>query len=251
MFHSTGMLHFSHALIERRRIPSRFTLARRAQIKTFDDRALRTLSKCHYPSAYARFLDDEKVEATCRFRAQWDPRCDEITNAMYLDGCGRWHELEDCRLPSRSARRILDAKADFRENLRCLEERLRARKRFWLERFVAETQHARHVIPPALRPLGSGATKRKARKCGPRYQVIDEFLREVAKSCPATQREIFQLLDNRKVSLPPCEPFMSAKGWMKGFDQNEGLARAWLSKRWPRLDLPPLPRGPKQKKQLQ
>ena len=50
-------------------------------------------------------------------------------------------------------------------------------------------------------------------------------------------------------SARPAEPFETARGWMAGFRRDEAAARAWLSKRWRvTLDLPPLPRGPKNPK---
>jgi len=76
------------------------------------------------------------------------------------------------------------------------------------------------------------------------YRAIDEALREIAKSLPRTQEEIFQSLEGR-VKIPPAEPFMTTGGWMAGFHRDEATARAWLSKRSHELDLPPLPRGPK------
>jgi hypothetical protein len=75
--------------------------------------------------------------------------------------------------------------------------------------------------------------------------LIDKALGEVAKSRPRTQEEVFQVLENRRVVLPLAELFVSARGWIAGFKRDEVAARAWLSKRWRELNLPPLPRGPK------
>jgi hypothetical protein len=80
-----------------------------------------------------------------------------------------------------------------------------------------------------------------------KYKTIDEALKKVADSRPQTQEEVFKALEGRVVS-PPAEPFETARGWMAGFRRDEATARAWLSKRWRELNLPPLPRGPKNQK---
>ncbi len=87
-------------------------------------------------------------------------------------------------------------------------------------------------------------TKRPARQ-NRRSKIIDEALQKIAESRPSTQAEIFQSLDGRRVLNPLGEPFVSAGGWIAGFRQDEAAARAWLSKRWGKLNLSPLPRGPK------
>ena len=81
-----------------------------------------------------------------------------------------------------------------------------------------------------------------------RYKAIDEALHKIAESRPRTQEEIFQYLERQRVVIPPAEPFTAARGWMAGFQRDTAAARAWLSKRWAELDLPPLPRGPKSPK---
>jgi len=78
-----------------------------------------------------------------------------------------------------------------------------------------------------------------------KYEKIDDALQEIADSRPSTQEAAFQSLDDRRVVTPSAEPFMTARGWMAGFRRDEAAARAWLSKRWAELNLPPLPRGPK------
>jgi hypothetical protein len=77
-----------------------------------------------------------------------------------------------------------------------------------------------------------------------RYLDIDKALFEIAEARPKDQKEIFDLL-NERVPCPSAEPFRSARGWVKGFENREAAARSWLSKAWRRLDLPPLLRGPK------
>jgi hypothetical protein len=81
-----------------------------------------------------------------------------------------------------------------------------------------------------------------------RYKTIDKALQEIAESRPRTQDEVFRSLDGRSVVIPPAEPFATARGWMAGFRLDSAAARAWLSKRWAELNLPPLPRGPKSAK---
>ncbi len=90
----------------------------------------------------------------------------------------------------------------------------------------------------------SRKTKKPVRR-NQKYKVIDEALQEIAESRPSTQEEVFQSLDGRHVVIPPAEPFMAARGWIAGFRRDVAAARAWLSKRWAELNLPPLPRGPK------
>jgi hypothetical protein len=103
---------------------------------------------------------------------------------------------------------------------------------------LAETPAPR--IPPQ-------ESARKPPRQNRRYQKIDEGLRLIAESHPSTQEEVFGLLDNRGIPHPPSDPFASAGGWTKGFHNDEAAARSWLSKRWAKLQLPPLRRGPKKK----
>jgi hypothetical protein len=104
------------------------------------------------------------------------------------------------------------------------------------------------VAQPVGQPPESSRRKPKPPKRSARYERVDKALCEAAEIRPSSQMEIFQFLDRRNKALPPCEPFRSWKGWIKGFRKNEARARAWLSKRWALLELSPLPRGPKQKK---
>ena len=96
-------------------------------------------------------------------------------------------------------------------------------------------------------PKGGRKTKKPVRR-NQKYKVIDQALQEIAESRPSTQEAVFQSLDDRHVVIPPAEPFMAARGWIAGFRRDAAAARAWLSKRWAELDLPPLPRGPKNSK---
>jgi hypothetical protein len=76
------------------------------------------------------------------------------------------------------------------------------------------------------------------------YSKIDECLKEIEKSKPRSHAEVFAALDGR-VPVPDCEPFRSAKGWRHGYRAQPDRARAWLSRRWARLNLPPFRPGPK------
>jgi hypothetical protein len=78
----------------------------------------------------------------------------------------------------------------------------------------------------------------------PKYASIDDNLRKIAQSHPSSHKAVFQLLEGR-ARIPNAEPFRSAQGWCAGFAKNPVAARAWLSKQWARLKLPPFPRGPK------
>jgi hypothetical protein len=84
----------------------------------------------------------------------------------------------------------------------------------------------------------------KSVRASVRYAEIDRTLREIAISHPKNHREVFRALDGR-TQIPYAQPFLSAKGWLAGFQANPKAAQAWLSKAWSRLHLPPFPRGPK------
>jgi hypothetical protein len=81
------------------------------------------------------------------------------------------------------------------------------------------------------------------------YESIDEALNAIAESQPRTQGEVFRELESRVRAIPRAKPFVLARGWIKGFQKDPVRARSWLSKRWKELNLPPLPRGPKNPKQ--
>ena len=87
-------------------------------------------------------------------------------------------------------------------------------------------------------------TKKPVRR-NHKYVAIDNALRGIAESLPQTHEEVFQSLQSRNVVIPPAEPFLSARGWIPGFRRGPAAARAWLSKRWTLLKLPPFLRGPK------
>jgi hypothetical protein len=100
-----------------------------------------------------------------------------------------------------------------------------------------------------LRELLRLATKSKSNKpirLSPTNEKIDSALRLIARSQPRTQEEVFQALDGR-APVPNTEPFTTAGGWFEGYKASHSKARTWLSKRWGKLHLPPLPRGPKPK----
>ena len=78
----------------------------------------------------------------------------------------------------------------------------------------------------------------------PRYQRIDDALRDIAQMTPRSHDDVFQNLDGR-VKIPNAQPFQAAGGWVKGFYADPRAARSWLSKAWSRLKLPAFPRGPK------
>jgi hypothetical protein len=146
--------------------------------------------------------------------------------------------------------------AEVREDLRLLMLAMPA------EAPSAIPEHAVVDVPGPLAPAAKNAGI-TAHEAGPRetpkakkpvrrnqkYRVIDEVLKKLAESRPRTQEEVFQSLEARHVVVPPAEPFMGARGWMAGFRQDPGSARAWLSKRWAELNLATLPRGPKKKLQ--
>jgi hypothetical protein len=95
---------------------------------------------------------------------------------------------------------------------------------------------------------GAPSSVPRIKRRNKKYESIDEALRAIAESRPRTQKEVFQALKSRDVTIPMAKPFESAGGWIKGFQQDPARARAWLSKRWKELNRPPLPRGPKNEK---
>jgi len=91
-----------------------------------------------------------------------------------------------------------------------------------------------------------GARKaKKPVKQNETYKRIDKALRACSAARPKSHEEVFRQLDERKVPLPNSEPFKSAGGWLKGFQQNRHAASAWLSRAWGKLNLPSFARGPK------
>ncbi len=84
----------------------------------------------------------------------------------------------------------------------------------------------------------------KPRRQHARYEAIDKELRKIAEMRPMSHEEVFRSLDGR-APIPFAEPFATVRGWSAGFQRDQAAARAWLSKAWSRLHLPPFPRGPK------
>jgi hypothetical protein len=99
-------------------------------------------------------------------------------------------------------------------------------------------------VQEAQEPKDSRKVKKPAKR-NQKYEQIDKALREFSAAQPKNHEEVFRFLDDRKVAIPNRKPFKSAGGWLKGFQQNRYVARAWLSQEWGRLNLPTFPRGPK------
>lgn len=76
-----------------------------------------------------------------------------------------------------------------------------------------------------------------------KYESIDQALLDISEASPKNHEEVFRFLANRDVTISDGKLFKA--GWLKGFEQNEHDARAWLSRHWGRFGLPPFPRGPK------
>jgi hypothetical protein len=113
---------------------------------------------------------------------------------------------------------------------------------------LLRTHHRRESTSFGGSDVATGATKthsaaRKSRRAG-RYQRIDDALRDIAEARPSGHEEVFKALDGR-APLPSARPFKTARAWHAGFLANRTSARAWLSKQWTRLNLPPFQRGPK------
>ena len=89
-----------------------------------------------------------------------------------------------------------------------------------------------------------GASRPKSLRGSSQSEAIDVELRRIADALPKSHAEVFLALEGR-VKVPGAEPFASAGGWMSGFRRDKAAARAWLSRVWHRLNLPPFPRGPK------
>jgi hypothetical protein len=86
-------------------------------------------------------------------------------------------------------------------------------------------------------------SRRPARR-NPKDEKIDRILQQIAESSPKNHKEAFDGLDGR-APIANAKPFKTAGDWLAGFEANPRLARAWLSKRWARLNLPAFRRGPK------
>jgi hypothetical protein len=98
--------------------------------------------------------------------------------------------------------------------------------------------------PEAQGPKESRKAKTPVRR-SEKYVWIDRALCEFAAARPKNHKEVFRLLEDRKVAIPNRRPFKTVGGWFKGFQQDPHSASAWLSQAWGRLNLPSFPRGPK------
>jgi hypothetical protein len=87
--------------------------------------------------------------------------------------------------------------------------------------------------------------EKTASRRNPKYETIDSALREISEARPKNHEEVFRFLHDRKVAIANRQPFKSAGGWLKGFDQDPRSASVWLSQAWGRLGLPAFARGPK------
>jgi hypothetical protein len=96
--------------------------------------------------------------------------------------------------------------------------------------------------PAAKTPRSS--TRRRRRR-NDKYLEIESALREIAEARPKSHQKVFASLEERKVPVPNCEPFKTARGWLKGVSKDPHRAAKWLSTTWGQLELPPFPRGPK------
>jgi hypothetical protein len=90
----------------------------------------------------------------------------------------------------------------------------------------------------------SGGSRPKLLRRGSNNDKIDQALRQIAEVQPKGHEEVFRLLEGR-AKVPDAKPFASTGEWTSGFRRDKAAARAWLSKAWSRLNLPPFPRGPK------
>jgi hypothetical protein len=98
------------------------------------------------------------------------------------------------------------------------------------------------AVPDQVQSQGREKTAlRRNRK----YEAIDSALCEISEARPKSHEEVFRFLTDRHVPIANREPFKSAGGWLKGFQQNPHLASVWLSQAWGRLELPTFARGPK------
>jgi hypothetical protein len=74
---------------------------------------------------------------------------------------------------------------------------------------------------------------------------IYKALLDIAKAKPKSHAEVFRMLADRKIPVPPDRAVFKS-GWPKG-DKVPQDARVWLSQAWGYLDLPPFRPGPKKK----
>lgn len=76
---------------------------------------------------------------------------------------------------------------------------------------------------------------RKPARRNAKNKHIDSKLQEMAKMRPRNHEDVFRALEGR-IRHPQAEPFVSARGWLAGFQRNPHAARSWLSKAWSRLE---------------
>jgi hypothetical protein len=101
-------------------------------------------------------------------------------------------------------------------------------------RFETGSPEMRMFALPVRKPVRRSA----------RNKEIDSALQGIAKMHPHNHEEVFRALEGR-VRPPEAEPFAGGRGWLLGFQRSPAGARAWLSKAWSHLELPPFRRGPK------
>jgi hypothetical protein len=92
---------------------------------------------------------------------------------------------------------------------------------------------------------GNAVGGKKLPRRNHKYEAIDKALHDISEARPKNHQEVFWFLTDRKVVIANREPFKSAGGWSKGFEQSPHSASAWLSQAWTRLGLPAFARGPK------
>jgi len=112
-------------------------------------------------------------------------------------------------------------------------------------RTAGSVQMARGEGASEVQEPTRGRNGKKPVRRNEKYEGIDRALREISEARPKNHEEVFQFLDDRKVSVPNRKPFQSAGGWLKGFQRDPHSASAWLSQVWGRLGLPSFRRGPK------
>jgi hypothetical protein len=133
--------------------------------------------------------------------------------------------------------------ADVPRMLAALFESQVWRWRGKLEREMPTQTAERSLVGPQS-PKRGRKTKVRVRQ-NAKYEKIDRALRDISGACPESHEEVFNSLEERHALIPNREPFKTAKGWLKGFEQNPQQARVWLSQAWKRLGLPSFAPGPK------
>jgi len=179
-----------------------------------------------------------------------------------------------CRYPGKVGIELLRALEDLEKELFSIHPQLStaALRHFWLSfelhrhfillplrlwqfgepaRAVAEAvvtvrSHLSNYVADVLRPQNTRKPKKPVRQ-NPKYERIDEALREAAEAQPKDHEEVFRILDSREVPTPNRMVFKRAGSYLKGFRENPGAASTWLSRAWAKLGLPAFVRGPKKK----